>query len=285
MKKYMWALALCWLAFHGAAAEKDLFNEERIIETNKAVELTSAPIPVEPGQKHQISFLARAGGEATLEANERIRMMNLRDMAGSVRAQFLDEQGGNLSFMDMAVISREFHDYARVFYPPARARALKLLLRPAMGADLAVKKITVSAGLEGPEGECLNVHPTFERGDLNGYGYASGYGGGFYTRPDGKTVWNSGFLGYTPSFPVKGDTFHDFYGRGKKYRGRKSSMELECYKPDDPNNHPFKTMAVAIGEKGETTTLKIPAGVVTARLRCYYVILEEFKATGSKGEK
>ena len=53
---------------------------------------------------------------------------------------------------------------------------------------------------------------------------------------------------------------------------------LDCY--DGKGSRPVKSMRLAMSDAGETTELLIPAGVVSAQLRCYCIILEEFRVTG-----
>jgi hypothetical protein len=207
--------------------------------------------------------------------------MDLRDIASRVRIEFYDEQGNRLpknTDINIPVISQEFLDYVRVFYPPPEAKTLKIFLVPGKEADIASKKIVVRTDLDGKEAECINIHPSFEYGDLNFYGY----GGEFYTRPDGKTVWNSGFTGSTPFFPVKEGVSYDFSCRGKAGEP-KSFIYIGCYNTE--GGKPFKSMKYGVSEKGETVKFIMPAGTVSVKLTGYYVIVEEFKVTESKEDK
>jgi hypothetical protein len=277
MKRQIIIMLIFFLSIIQTVTGKDLFSEEKGIETNKIMELTKTAIPVEVGEKYKISFVARAGGKYVIEENERIRIMNLKYMASRARIAFYDEQGKAFNYRDVFIVSQEFHDYVQVFYPPAKAKTVKISLLPGKESNILLKKISLSTDVGERERESINPHPTFDYGDLNFYGCDSGFGGQFYTRPDGKTVWKTGFLGYSSFFPVKGDAFYDFYCRGIKYRDRKSYILLECFKVEE--NKPFKSMQVAISEKGEVTKLKMPPGTVYARLCCYCVIIEEFKVT------
>lgn len=281
LKKTAIIILLC-LPIILSASVKELFKEENSVETMKNIELTKSPIPIDPAKKYQISFSARTNSEYTLEKNERIRIMDLRRIASRLRLEFYDEKGGKFpyNYIDIFVLTNNYHRYVRVFYPPTKAKTSKIFLQPAKNSGITVKKVSVITDLEGKENECLNLHPTFDYGDLNTYGCRLGYGGRFYARPDGKTVWKTGFLGYTPAFPLKENTFYDFYCIGKKYKGRKSYMLLDCYNGKD--KRPFKSMRVNLNEKGEITKLKMPSGTVYGILRCYCVILEEFKVTESK---
>jgi hypothetical protein len=281
MKKQYVITLIVSLSIIFSITGEELFKDEKEIETTKQIELKESAIPVVPGTKYKISFSARTNSKHTIEANERVRLLALRYLAATLRLYFYDENGKKFShnYINIPVISQQFHQYIRVFYPPSKARKMTLLLIPRNNSNIAVKDITISTDLCEAEKECINVHPSFEYGDLNLYGHSLGAGGMFYTRPDGKTVWKTGFLGYTPAFAVKDNTFYNTFCRAKKYRGRKSWLVLECY--DGKSRRPFKEMKVEFSEKGKHTKLKIPANTLSCKLRCYCVILEEFKVSES----
>lgn len=266
-----------------AVMAKTLFQNNENVTAEKTTTLTKTAIPVNPGQKYQISFSAGTTGDHVLEENERIRIMNHRGAASSLRIQFLDAENGTLNYGDIYVLTRNPRKYVRVFYPPTNAASMTLAAIPAKNTTLTVEKLDVSTDLTGAEGECLNPHPTFENGDVDTYGCRPGYGGRFYQRPDGTTVFKTGFLGYTPSFPVKGNTYYTVCCRGVKHRGRGSWIVLECY--DGKNRRPIKEMRVNVSEKGEITKLLVPDGTVKANLRCYYVILEELRISEKNSGK
>ncbi len=271
------ALALCL-----PAAGAPLFRMDAPVETNRPLELTAAAVPLPAGVKVRVAFAGRATGRYTLEADERVRIMNPHNAASRLRVAFYTDQGLALGGTDVTVyvLSQAFLPYVRVFYPPAGAAAFRLFLHPAPEAVVAVKGLGVGTELETGERASLNPHPTFDYGDLNTYGYTCGYGGQFYTRPDGKTVWKTGFLGYSPSVPLAGDAFYTFQVTAKPYRGRKSYVLLDCYGAGKDNR--LKEMRLSIDDAGATTELKMPAGTVSARLRCYSVILEAFRITPSE---
>lgn len=285
MKKtiYILTVVLSFSMFFFSAEGKELFRKDSVSEANKWVELTEAAVPVKVGSKHEISFQGSTDGKYNVEEDARIRLMNLKGVASSVRVRFYDGQGNEVKgYIDVPVITHEVADYVRAFYPPSQSVTLKVFLLPSKGAKLSVGKAAVMTDLDGKEGECINIHPVFERGDLNFYGYDPGYGGGFYTRPDGRTVWNSGFIGSSPSFPVKEGVSYDFYCRGKNGE-RKASVLLNCYNAQ--GGKPFKNMPLKFSEKGAAETFPMPAGTVSANLTCYYVILEEFRVTESSTNK
>jgi len=282
MRTHAAAGLLFILSLSSPAAGETIYRAEPLFQTSSAVEVTTAAVPLPRAGKVKIVFSGCTNSRHTIEANERIRILNPRYAASRLRMKLYEDKAGTLavSAVDVFILTQAFHEYARIFYPAPQARTFRVFVRPAKGADIAVQGLSVSTDVEGEERTSINPHPTFEYGDLNTYGCQSGYGGRFYTRPDGKTVWKTGFLGYSPSFPVEANMFYSFYCRGKKYRGRKSYMLLDCHNGKD--RAPVKSMRLAISDTGETTEVKIPAGTVSARLRCYCVILEVCRATRSR---
>jgi hypothetical protein len=258
----------------------DLFTTSGSLTVQKAAPLNGEPIPVDPGKKYQILFLASATGEQTIEENARVRMVGQKASASRVRVEFLDKAGARVSDSGIGILSQEMRAYARVLYPPGNAACMNLYLEPAKGQQISLEKASVSPALTGREKEAVNPHPTFEFGDLNNYGYQPGFGGGFFQRPDGKTVLNTGFTGQSPSFPVKGNAYYDVRVLGLAPMGRKSSMMIQCFKAQEVK--PMKSMRVKISESGETTRLLLPPEAVRADFLFYYVILEELSVMESK---
>lgn len=280
-----WLMALMLaLPLAGAAdGETTRFRTGTPIVSTRPSLLTETALAVCPAQKFRIAFTAHTTGRHTLEHNPRIRIVNPRGIACAVRLRFLDADGERLEQVDLPVLSKHPRDYVRVGYPPARATHLELHLLPAGQATLTVAALTVAANPGGIEADVLNPHPTFAYGDLNPYGFRSGYGGGFYQRPDGVTVWKTGFTGTTPAFPVDGGQFYDFYLRGIPYWGRGSYFVLQCFNAED--RRPFHTVRVGFSETGETTRLRLPETTGRVNLLCYHVILEAFKVTPAADEE
>jgi hypothetical protein len=280
MKKLIAFMVMGFISAACQAGGKALFTHEGLVETNRPPGLIQSGIPIEAGKKIELSFLGRTAGKHTIEENERIRLMDLRGVAARIRIRFQDETGNELkkTDIDVPVLSQAFTNYVRVFYPPPKARTLSLALLSGESAMAAVKTISISTDLTGQEAACVNVHPTFEFGDLNAYGYRSGYGGGLYTRPDGKTVWNSGFTGTTPPVPVIAGRVYDFYCRGKNGEP-KSFIYMQFFNAEA--DKPFRTIKYESWNKGDAAKIKMPAGAVSVQLTGYYVILEEFRVTES----
>ncbi len=280
MKPWLPTVLIMAIATAGSLQGAELFTQEASIRTNQPARVTTAAIPIQPGKKYQLSFAARADNDIySVEANPRIREVSLDDRASRLRLEFLGADATPAGVLDVPVISRADQHYVRVFYPPAEARSVQIVIRPGKASDFACKEVCLSTDPSGNEAGVVNVHPSFDHGDLNGYGYDAGYGGRMVTRPDGKTVWNSGFLGQSPQFPVKGGAMYTIVCRGKTYE-RKGEVLLDCY--TNRAARPIKSMRVAIGDKGESTTLMVPADAVSARLRCYYVIMEEVRVAESR---
>ncbi len=263
-----------------AGAGEPRFRLAAPLRTSADVEATEAPIPIPAGRKLHLAFTARTDSRYTIEADERIRLMDLSRVGSRVRLDFLDDTGAVVAGgFDVFILTQATHHYARVFHPPAQAAACRLSVRPGPGAEVVIEELTLDESLPPGEQESINPHPTFEHGDLNSYGCQSGFGGQFYTRPDGVTVWKTGFLGYSPAFPVEAGRFYTFQCRGRQYRGRKSYILLDCHNATE--RAPIKTMRLDMSDDGRTTELQMPEGAVEARLRAYCVILETFRVTPS----
>jgi hypothetical protein len=285
MKKFFLAslMLLCFDVFTAISAEVILFNREKVENIEKGTELTATPIPVDPAKKYRIQFKGSATGEYTLEENERVRIMYKRYKANRLRFTFYDKTGEEFPFnySDIMVLSNKSHEYVRIFYPPTKADTMRVFLNPVKGDKMTIEEITLKTDLEGIESQYLNTHATFDYGDLNTYGFSCGGGGKFYTRPDGKTVWNTGFIGWSPFFPVQGKKYYKFFCRGKKSIG-KGWIWINFYKEDGEK---IKNARIEINEKGAETILLMPKETAMAKLQCYYVIIEEFTVTESKNEK
>lgn len=274
-----------WSPFTTFADEECVFNRSSFTKDAKGAKLkefTVMPIPVDPTKKYRISFTASTTGDHILKKHERIRIMNSRYAGNRLRLKFYDKDGKGFKYdySDIVLLTDKPRNYTRVFYPPAKAASLRIFPRKMKGGDITVEKIMLWTNLEGKEAKYLNVHPTFDYGDFNSYGFACGGGGRFFTRPDGKIVWNTGFIGWSPFFPVQGDKYYKFFCRGKKSQG-KGWIWINFYKKDGKK---IKAATVKINEKGAVTILKMPTGTVSARLQCYYVIIEEFTVVMTKDE-
>ena len=233
-----------------------------------------------PSIKYRISWTASSGGKATIENDARvgiIRFPKAKRDAAAVAIQFFNDEGRRFYELEMSVLSQSEREYVHYFYPPALARTMKVTLKPARDGELSIEKLALTDQLSGKEAECLNVHPAFEFGDLNFYGYESRDGGGIYQRPDGVTVWNTGFRGESPSFPVEPLAYYTLSCRGTGYAQRKSWLSLQCF--DKDGRKPIHLIPVKFDSELVPITVQVPAGATRANLVGYNVIVEEFKVT------
>lgn len=252
---------------------KSLWQTEALTQVAKLTELTTADVPVESGKKLAITFTGRTNGEFTVEKNARIRILNTSNVASALTVQFLDESGQRLEEIKLPILTESAHKYGRVVYPPSGAKSLKLFLAPASSAEVAVENVLITQELEGVEAESVNPHPIFSYGDLNSYGIR----GEFFERPDGKTVWNSGFTGETSSFPVHGGDSYELSARGIGYSGKRSRIFLQLFKEGE--KRPFHTIPVRFSAQGESAKVVLPEGAASANFLGYYTIVDELKIT------
>ena len=245
----------------------------------KTTLLTSEAIPVDSGKKYLVTFTANTTGESTIEENMRVSIQVKKGFASQLVIEFLDNSGDKVGTTEVSILSQSPRVYARAFYPPPASVLMKLSLVPAKGEQAELQNLSVTTELPDQEKSAINPHPTFEFGNLCGYGYTLGYGGGVYTRPDGKTVLNTGFAGVSPMFPVKPATYYEISCRGIPHLGRKSNLTLQCFA--EGSKKPIKSMRVNVSEQGITTKLLLPAKTNQANFLFYHVILEELRVIES----
>jgi len=272
-------LFLMLLAHGGQLQAAPLLEILEPLAIQKPTVLTPEPIPVDPEKKYLLTFSANTTGESTLEANARIAIQAKKGFASQLILEFFDAGGAKVGTTEVSILSQSPRVYGRAFYPPPATANLKLNLIPAKGELVEVQNVRVTQDLPELEKAAINPHPTFEFGNLSGYGFVLGYGGGIYTRPDGKTVLNTGFAGISPMFPVKAETFYDIYCQGILPLGKKSNLMLQCFGEDSKN--PIKSMRVKISKQGEKTKLLVPPNTKQANFLFYHVILEELRVTES----
>jgi hypothetical protein len=274
MKLSCLGIALVGALMVGSVQANPLWQKTTPVSVKSPAELTGETVPVDPGKKLEISFTARTTGEFTVEENARIRIIN-SNAGSSLNVEFFDTQNKRLQIIRLPVRTQSDYSYARVLYPPADAKSLRLSLAPAKAGELTVEKVQVTQDLTGEEAQCINPHPVFDYGDINDYGFGFGYGGGMFDCPDGKTVWNTGFTGASPDFPVAGGAQYELFCRGSGYEGRKSYLLLNFFKAAE--NKPFYSIHVKFSAQGESVPFRFPKEAVRASLLGYYVIVEELK--------
>jgi len=277
MRKRDWLVMIVVLApllGSGSAFSKPgepLWQTEAVTQATELTELTTTEVLVEPGKKLAITFTGRTSGEFTVEKNARIRLLNTTQVGSALIMQFFDQSGERLEEIKLPILTESAHEYGRVVYPPSEAKSLKLFLAPASSAEVAVENVRVTQELEGVEAESANPHPILNYGDLNAYGF----GGEFFERPDGKTVWNTAFTGQTPNFPIQGGDSYELFGRGIGYGGKRSRIILQLF--EEGTKRPFHTIRVGFSPEGVSATVILPEGAVSANFLGYYTIVEELK--------
>jgi hypothetical protein len=272
-------LTLLLLAPASRLLTAPLLDFSEAIALEKPTLLTPEPIPVTPDQKFLISLTAGATGESTIEENARVAIQVKKGFASLLVIEFFDLSGTKVGVTEVSILSKSPRLYGRVFYPPPASATMKLTIVPAKGEQVELQNLRVSTEFSDSERAAINPHPTFEFGNLCNYGFALGYGGGVYTRPDGKTVLNTGFAGTSPMFPVKAETYYEVYCQGIPHLGRKSSILLQCFGED--SKKPLKSMRVNVSQQGATTKLLLPAKTMRANFLFYHVILEELRVMES----
>ena len=250
---------------------ESLWQAETVTKATELTELTTEDVPVEPGKKLEISFSGQTTGDFTVERNARIRILNTSKVGSMLIVQLFDAQGQRLEEIKLPILTESLHEYGRVIYPPSEAAFLKIFLVASASGEVTVENLRVTQELEGVEAESVNPHPLFSYGDLNSYGY----GGGFFERPDGKTVWNTRFTGQSSHFPVQGGDSYELFGRGIGYAGKRSQILLQLF--EEGARRPFHTIRLKFSPEGESMKVLLPEGAVSANFLGYYMIAEELK--------
>jgi len=255
-----------FLAVAFSARAEPLLHVAEPVESTQRMLLDGDGVPVPVDARLEIRFTAKATGSHTVEADPRIGIRNPQE-ASHLKLEF--SGNGNPAPVLLPVLSQTSREYRRELYVPPGATHLRVSLRPAKESTLTVANLRIALA---PEAPSINPHPAFLHGELNPYGHHSGYGGGFYQRPDGVTVWNTGFTGTSPEFPVEGGKAYTVSCRGTGYSGKKSRLLLQLFKAGEPR--PFHEIALTLD--GATGTIHLPGDAARARLLGYDVILESW---------
>jgi len=240
--------------------------------------IETRPLPVEPGKKYHLEIDAEVGGDFVVEANDRAPILTLQthrnSLTGTYEVIFLDADGQEIPALGGAnaavrgfFLTRERKPYIAVFYAPEKAASLKVRFqsngRPARIARLRLAEET---------GEnTVNPNPDFRYGELNYCGWQPQREGRLYTRPDGKTVFNAGYGGTSPFFPLH---------PGVKYQvsatGEGKTINIQYFNQEGKSI--LSRFLIRPAPNGAETELTPPPGTVMARVTMFGgVILEEFK--------
>ena len=235
------------------------------------------PIPVTPGKKCRLSLTAKVDARDTVEFNDRIHIMRVRRYwrgSTSCELRFFDADGKPAgAFRNRCpILTSNWHDYVDVFYIPSRARTMTVTFAPAK-RDLFLKKIELAYD---SENGALNCNPEFSYGDLNYCEWHPARAGRLYTRPDGKTVFSSGYGGSSPRFPMEAGVPYNFFCRGIRRSG-KGWMTLTFY--NNKGRRIANRFLLRPKQEGVAVKMTPPPGTKSGAVVMYGLIIEELKVT------
>lgn len=244
-------------------------------------EIDLKPIAVEPGRKYLVFFKARVNDDFTVERHDRAHIMTLHNhgrMASGYQVMFLDRGGnpvapsGNIHSHGLSgfILSSDWYQYASEFYAPANAASMRMRFFT-RGHDLYVDAFGLSRF---QHDNVVNLNPQFRYGELNYAGWRPQRDGRLYLRPDGKTVFTSGWGGASSTFPLQHGQNYRFHVRGP-VGGR---LNLEYF--DRDGNRITSRFLLRPNPDGAETVLNPPEGTAMGRAVMYGVVgLEEFTVT------
>lgn len=122
------------------------------------------------------------------------------------------------------------------------------------------------------EGGVINNNPDFRYGELNYGGWHPQRDGRLFLRPDGKTVFRSGYGGSSPSVPLQEGRFYRITARGEGGHLTINYLNAENKRVASRFLLRFPDTA---GE--EMTELTPPEGAVAAYVIAYGALVESFK--------
>jgi hypothetical protein len=246
------------------------------IPGNVGHHVDSQKIAVAPGKKYQISLTASITGEETVEKNERIvQMMRMNWFIHSSKyiVLFFDASDKQIGLFSTFIATSKLYDYVNVFYAPPAAKYAVLRIEP-KNKDVFISK--VKFGLANEE-NVINCNPDFRYGSLNYCGWFPNRGGQIHKRPDGKYVFESGYGGRGPRFPLKAKTKYRIVFQSIP-QNKYPRVVLHFY---DKNKKSLGDKRILTGLNGEAGVLEFitPPEVCSANVSLYGVIVEQFKVT------
>lgn len=229
-------------------------------------------LEVKPETKYRLTLRARVQGAFTIEQNARahIQAIQRRGRLESVYTIEFQEPGmpkpssGGGGFF----LTRDWYDYVHVFRTPAGVQKVTIQLTPRKHVT-QIARVSLVAD---DEGGAINNNPDFRYGELNYCGWAPQRDGRILLRPDGKTVFRSGYGGSSSKFPLQEGRFYRMTGRGEG-----GSLTIYYY---DANNKSIASRFLlrfpeAAGEA--STDLTPPEGCVSGSVTAYGALIESFK--------
>lgn len=228
------------------------------------------PKQLQPGKKYRLNIRARIDGECTVEKNDRAHINAIKSNARneSVYAAMIDDGTGNLQNAGGGFfLTDAWHDYAHVFYAPTNAKEVVIRFSPRKHATY-ISRVTLTPDTED---DTVNPNPDFRHGELNYCGWSPQRDGRLYTRPDGKTIFRSGYYGGSPKFPLQ---------PGRKYQitglGEGGSLVLNYYNDEGKKLGDRFLMHCSSNKEGVTEVVP-PEQTVSANVTVTGTILEYLK--------
>jgi len=245
--------------------------------------LETRTFPVEAGKKYRLEILAEVEGPFVVEVNDRAHILTLQThrqrTTSTYEVIFQDASGNAIPAAPVRggsvggfFLTNQRKPYCTVFYAPEGAVEAKVRFQ-ANKTTTRVARLTLE---EETGEETVNPNPDFRYGELNYCGWIPARDGRLYTRPDGKTVFNAGYGGYSPPFPLQ---------EGKNYRiataGVGRTINIEYYSKDGKMLQ--KRFLIRPTPEGSETLLTPPPETAFARIVMYGgIILESFSVFEAK---
>lgn len=233
-------------------------------------------IEVAPSTKYRVDLRARLDGGETVERNERAHHEALRQNSreNSVYEVLFDgnaDEDAKSVVGGGFILTGEWCDYVHVFYTPSNARTLTIRLRPRRHTTLVSRVALAPADEDG----AINANPDFRYGELNYCGWRPQRDGRIYRRPDGKCVFNAGYGGSSPRFPLQ---------PGKSYtataHGEGGQVTLNYF--DDQGRKTSGRFLMRPAQEGAQATFTPPDGTAAGGIVMYGgTVLESFKVEES----
>ena len=234
-------------------------------------------IEVAPSTKYRLDLRARLDGGETVERNDRAHNEALRQNARWNSVYEVVFGGGDDDDDEAGkshggfILTGEWHDYVHVFHTPPGARKLTIRITP-RGHTTLVARVALTPA---DEGGAINANPDFRYGELNYCGWRPQRDGRIYRRPDGKCVFNAGYGGSSPRFPLQ---------PGKSYTatalGEGGQVTLNYF--DDHGGKTSGRFLLRPAPEGVQTTFTPPEGTAAGSIVMYGgTVLESFKVEES----
>lgn len=301
--KYPWLLIFavsCSLMGAGQATQVDFSKEgaeflfdgstKKLPEISEGMvtlpaKIETKSLPVEAGKKYKLEIGAEVAGDFVVETNDRAMILTLQShqnrLSSTFGVTFFDVNGENISgFGGLSphgfFISNQRKPYVSVFTVPAKATSLKVVFQ-SNGRNTRISGLQLA---EETTEKTVNPNPDFRYGELNYSGWNPQRDGRLYTRPDGEVVFNAGYGGSSPIFPLLAGSKYHISTKGESTKGN-GRLTILYYDQAGKNLH--RRFLIRPTPEGAETELSPPPGTVMAQIVMYGgVILQDFKVTEVK---